>query len=413
MRIAIFSDFHIGFGHGTARSDEAFGQACAAFELALKEKADLILLAGDLFNESVPSQDAWLEMFKLFNIPKREKLPVSRVVCEKGAWRKEFFFDSVPVISIAGTHEFRSKDFRNALEVLQEAGCLVFLHAAKAFFEKGGEKIVVQGMSGVPEKKALDALRMWNPKPAEGACNILLLHQSIREFLPFDDDMVASISLADLPLGFDLVVDGHLHWASEQNLESRRFLVTGSTVVTQMKKLEAKKPKGIFVFETGGKGVRFVPLPGQRVFLFEKLEFREAGLEQVRNTVEETVSKMLSSANGKPLIKLKLKGSLAKGLNNADVDLRSVGARFAEKAFLFIDCDFEESGFKQKLEQLRNAQLGSKSIAAMGFELLEKNLGETQFREAFDIKRVFDLLAEGNIDRVVELLSEAKAATKA
>jgi DNA repair exonuclease SbcCD nuclease subunit len=289
----------------------------------------------------------------------------------------------------------------------------VFLHAAKAFFEKGGEKIVVHGLSGVPEKKALDALKMWNPVPVEGACNILLLHQSIKEFLPFDDEMVASISLGDLPHGFDLVVDGHLHWASEQSLEGRRFLVTGSTVVTQMKKLEAKKPKGIFVFETGGKGLRFVPLPGQRAFLFEKLEFREAGLEQVRAVVEEAVSKMLSEAGGIPLIKLKLKGSLAKGLANADVDLRPVEEKFREKALLFIDRDFEEFGFKQKLEQLRQAQLGSKSIAAMGLELLEKNLAETSFGGAFDVKRIFDLLEEGSIDKVVEILSEAKAPAKA
>ena len=58
MRIAIFSDTHIGFGKGTARNEEAFEQAKQAFELAIKEKADLILLAGDLFNEETPSQEA-------------------------------------------------------------------------------------------------------------------------------------------------------------------------------------------------------------------------------------------------------------------------------------------------------------------------------------------------------------------
>ncbi len=409
MKIAIFSDMHIGFGKGTARSEEAFDQAKEAFELALKKNADLILLAGDLFNEAIPSQEAWVQMFQLFGLLRKENGMQQIVNWEKNGKKRQFSFACTPVISIAGTHEFRGRDFKNALEVLQEAGCLVFIHAAKAVFEKDGEKIVVQGLSGVPEKKALDALKMWNPQPVEGACNFVLLHQSIKEFLPFDDDMVASIALADLPPGFDLVIDGHLHWASEDNLTDRNFLVTGSTVITQMKKLESKKPKGIFIFESKSKNLQFFSLPKQRKFIFEKFEFKEANLEQIRENVETKLVELLSVASGDlPLIKLKLKGSLVKGLEGKDIDLRAIEEKFKDKALLFIDCDFEELGFKQKLEQLRKTQLGSKSVAAMGFELFEKNLAETGFNEAFEVKRVFDLLAEGDIDKVVELLSEQK-----
>jgi len=321
MKIAIFSDTHIGFGKGSKRSTEAFDQAKQAFELALSEKADLILLAGDLFNEAIPSQTAWLEMFKLFSLLRKSGSEKSIVQWEKAGKKEDFYFSHVPVISIAGTHEFRSKDFKNALEVLQQAGCLVYLHAATAFFEKGGEKIAVQGLSGVPEKKALDALKMWDPKPVQGASNIILLHQSIKEFLPFDDDMIASIGLADLPSNFDLIIDGHLHWASDKNLETKQFLVTGSTVVTQMKKLESKKPKGVFFFDSVSKKVDFKQLPKQRQFLFEKLEFKDATLEQIKEAVEKKLSEILSSSNEMPLVKLKLKGSLTKGLNQANIDL--------------------------------------------------------------------------------------------
>ncbi len=409
MKIAIFSDLHIGFAKGSPREKEAFEQAKQAFELALKEKADLILLAGDLFNEATPSQEAWLQMFRLFGVLRKEKLPEKAAVKKiEGTKAEEFEFSHLPVISISGTHEFRSKDFRNALEVLQEAGCLVHLHRAKAVFEKGGERIVVQGLSGVPEKKALEALKDWKPVPEKDSANIMLLHQSIKEFLPFGDDMIASISLQDLPTGFDLIVDGHLHWASDENLEKHGLLVPGSTVVTQMKKLEATKPKVICLFDSKEKSFHFIPLPRQRKFLFEKLEFKDANTGQIKEAVEKKLAEILSNAKGKPLVKLKLKGTLAKGLSSADIDLKPIEEKFREKALLFIDYDFEEPGFKQKLEQLREKQLGNKSIAAMGFELLEKNLAETDFKDAFDVKRVFDLLAEGDIDKVVELLSEAK-----
>lgn len=415
MRIAIASDFHIGFAAGTERSQEAFEQAKKAFELALREKADLLLLAGDLFDSDVPSQETWLEMFQLFSVLRKEKLKEKTVIKKIKKEKTELFeFSHLPVVAIAGTHEFRSKDFRNALEVLQEAGCLVYLHAAKAEFELNGEKIVVHGLSGVPEKKALDALRLWNPVPEKDACNILLLHQSIKEFLPFDDEMIASISLDDLPQGFDLIVDGHLHWHSEENLQKKRFIVPGSTVITQLKRLEAEKPKGVCFFETKEKKLRFAELPEQRQFLFAQIEFREAGNEQIKEEVEKKIAALIAGAkSGKPLIKLRLKGSVAKGLAAADIDLRQLNEKFKEKAIIAIDCSFEEAGFKQKLQQLRDAQLGKKSIAAMGFELLEKNLQETEFKNAFDVKRVFDLLAAGEIDKAVELLSEEKGHAKA
>ena len=412
MKIAIFSDTHIGFGKGSPRETEAFDQAKEAFQLALKEKADLVLLAGDLFNEATPTQEAWLQMFQLFSVPKQNRREKTKIVYEKNSEKKEFSFEQVPIISIAGTHEFRSKDYRNALEVLQEAGCMVFLHAAKASFELNGEKVVVQGLSGVPEKKALDALNLWKPQPEKGATNIILLHQSIKEFLPFDDDMIATIALSDLPSGFDLVVDGHLHWASDKNLETKRFLVTGSTVVTQMKKLEAKKPKGVFFFDTVSKKVEFMPLPTQRQFLFEKLEFKDASIEQIRAEADKKLCEMLSGVCGKPLVKLKLKGTLAKGIASKDLNLKELFEKHGEKALLFIDQDFEEAGFKQKLEQLRKTQVSNKSVTAMGLEILEKNLSETDFKDGFDVKRVFDLLSEGEIDKVVGILSEAKASTK-
>jgi len=406
MKIAIFSDTHIGFGKGSARETEAFDQAKEAFELALKEKADLVLLAGDLFNEAVPTQEDWLQMFRLFSVPRQEEREKIKVLYEKGSEKKEFSFDTVPIISIAGTHEFRSKDYKNALEVLQEAGCLVFLHAAKASFELDGEKVVVHGLSGVPEKKALDVLNMWNPRPEQGAANIMLLHQSIKEFLPFDDDMVATIALPDLPNGFDLIVDGHLHWPSDKNLETKRLLVTGSTVVTQMKKLEASKPKGVFFFDTATRKVDFLPLPKQRQFLFEKLEFKDASLEQVRLEAEKRLDELLANVGGMPLVKLKLKGTLARGLASSDIDLRALSQKHVGSAIVFIDQDFEETGFRQKLEQLREAQSGKKSVSSMGLEILEKNLAETGFKDGFDVKRIFDLLSEGDIDKVVSLLSE-------
>lgn len=401
MKVAILSDFHLGFAEGRERSEECFEQASQALQLALESKAELIIHAGDLFDDDVPSQETWEKTFKVFAPLKKAKAS-SPVVKEKEGRRQEFNFSHVPMVAIHGTHECRGRDFKNALEVLESAGVLVHLHAATAAI---GD-LVVHGLSGIPEKKALDALKLWNPKPLPGKKNVLVLHQSLKDFLPFDDEMIASISLADLPSGFDLIVNGHLHWSDEQDLNGKKFILPGSTVMTQMKKLESERQKGIFLWDSESGSTEFKVLPNQRKFFYKKLEFKEAGLEQVLGVIEKELSLLLSeSFEQKPVVKIKLKGTLAKGLKQSDLSLKPIIDKFGKKAIVAIDRNFTDVSFAKKLEELRVLQKSKKSITALGLELLEKNLAQTSFKNAFDPREFFELLSAGKVDEVVERLS--------
>ncbi len=404
MKAAILSDFHLGFAEGRERSEECFEQASQALQLALESKAELIIHAGDLFDDDVPSQETWERTFKLF-APLKAAKASGLVVKEKDGKKQEFNFSHIPMVAIHGTHECRGRDFKNALEVLESAGVLVHLHAATASI---GD-LVVHGLSGIPEKKALDALKMWNPKPLPGKKNVLVLHQSIKEFLPFDDEMIASISLADLPSGFDLIVNGHLHWSDEQDLNGKKFILPGSTVVTQMKKLESERQKGIYLWDTESGSTEFKVLPNQRKFFYKKLEFKEAGLEQVLGELEKELSALLSkNFEQKPVVKIKLKGTLAKGLKQGDLSLKPIVEKFGGKAIVSIDRAFTDVSFAKKLEELRALQKSKKSITALGLELLEKNLSQTSFKNAFDAREFFELLSAGKVDEVVERLSKSQ-----
>ncbi len=402
MKVAILSDFHLGFAEGTERASECFDQAGQALKLAIENKAELILHAGDLFDDDVPSQETWEKTFRLFSM--LNKAPAdATVVKEKQGRQEEFGFSHIPLIAIHGTHECRGKGFKNALEVLEAAGILVHIHAATASFNG----LVVHGLSGVPEKKALDALKMWDPKPIDGKKNVLMLHQSIKDYLPFDDEMIASISLADIPRGFDLAINGHLHWTSQEDLNGSRFIMPGSTVLTQMKRLESEKEKGIFIWDTESDSLEFVSLPAQRKFLFFKHKLEGATQELVEKAIESSMKEVLSNQfEQKPLVKIKLKGSLAKGLRQSDISLSKVLEPFCEKAIVFVDKEFETISFAKKLEELRAMQAGKKSISAMGLDLLEKNLAQTSFKNAFDVREFFQLFAEGKVDDAVERLSK-------
>lgn len=408
MKIALFSDLHLGFGKGTERFDESFENAKKAFEIALSENPDIILLAGDLFDSEIPNQETWKRAFAVFSSIKRTKCSC-RLKFEKGKDSRESCPPNIPIISIHGTHEYRSKDFANALDVLESACFIVHIHAEHVEIEKGSEKIAVHGLGGVPEKMALNVLQLWNPKPISGIRNFLILHQSIKDFLPFDDEMIATLGIENLPKDFDLIINGHLHWNSEVSEKGVKLLMPGSTIITQMKKLESEKPKGIFLIETKNLESRFIPLPGQRKLYHETISINNAAPAQVLGAIEERLSKIISEKNSlKPLVRIKLKGTLSKGHSVSDLNLRAVNEKFSNSAIISMDADFSADSFKKSMAELREMQKSKKSISALGLELLGKNLSQTSFGEDIDYRRIFELLNEGENEKVIEIFSKTK-----
>ncbi len=406
MRIGIFSDTHFGFGEGTERESESFENGLKAFKLCFGQKVDAIIIPGDVFDEALPSPETLSRAFDVFlNALKQPKSQVKVTTTSKHG-EKEFDFFGVPVIVIHGNHDCRSIGKTNILEVFSKSNFLAYLSPGKAFIEKGNEKVCVHGFSAVPEKKAFDVLKLLDPKPEKADANILIMHQSFREFLPFVDDMIATLSLEDLPKGFDLIVNGHLHWTDVQKLENATFLLAGSTVTTQMKKLEAVREKGVFVFDSVSKSLDFFPLPDQRKLFYHKLKFENAKPQEIvfeaKRLLDESISKNESSLP--PLVRLKLEGSLALGVNSSDISFTELLDESKGKAIVSISKSFFSASFKKKIADLRSLQKSRQSVASLGFEILEKNLEETDFADSFDVRTVFDLLAENEIEKASEVI---------
>ncbi|MCX6801295.1 MAG: metallophosphoesterase [Candidatus Diapherotrites archaeon] len=398
MLLGIFSDTHLGFGDGDLY-EESFARFKEALGIFKEKKVNAILHAGDLFDDAVPKQEVWLRAFECFSENGGNEVEMTR---ERFGAREKIRLRGIPFIAIHGTHEFRGKDFVNALEVLESAGCMIQLHGAKIILENFGEKIAIQGLGGVPERNAKQVLEKFDPKPASGAVNILLLHQSFIEFLPFGDEAIASLSLSNLPSGFDLIVDGHLHWHDEQNVGGKRFLLTGSTIFTQMKKLEAKKEKGVFLFDTKTKKIEFVPFAEQRKLFYEKISFKDAKPEEVKKVVEEKVSKILCESLGmKPLIRFKLMGTLSKGFLQSDVSFDFGDG--AGMAVFSISKEFSAEQFGKKIGSFKEEHLKKKSILEIGVDMLEKHVEEAKL-ENFETRRIFDLLAADETEKAEKVL---------
>lgn len=401
MIIGIFSDSHLGF-LGEDRFEESFERFKESIQMFKDNKVDFILHAGDLFDESTPSQEVWLKTFECFS---KNNGGFSCLNKTKNGSVLSVVVKGIPIIAIHGTHEHRGRDFANALDVLEESGCLVHVHVGFVELEKNGEKVFVHGLGGVPEKFAKNALSTYSPKPIEGFVNLLLLHQSFVEFLPFDDDSIASLSLTDLPDGFDLIINGHLHWTSEQNLGSKRFLLTGSSIFTQMKSLESKSEKGVFLFDSVSKELKFLPFSVQRKLFYEKIKFSEVKPEDIKKEVFSKLNEFdFDGFKLKPLVRLRLSGTLAKGFTQGDVSIDL--SNYSNKAIFSVSKDFSVDSFQKKIESLKLAHGEKMSVSEFGVDILEKNVIEAGLID-FDTRRVFELLSMGEVDKVESVLTIA------
>src|SRR3989338_7450989 len=139
MKLAIISDTHLGYGRGSEREQESFDNAKQAFELALQNNADTILFAGDFFDSDIPSPETWHKTFELLKCLQNAKSRISEIkIIDREGNERIARQKGLPIIAIHGTHEFRGKGYKNALEVLESAGFIIHIHASKAIIESAG-----------------------------------------------------------------------------------------------------------------------------------------------------------------------------------------------------------------------------------------------------------------------------------
>lgn len=379
MKIAIISDTHFGYAWGTERQEDSFLNAKEAFEKALD--SDLILLAGDIFDRKTPSQEVWKEALKILSIPLIEgKSEVKLVDTNIKRELSPLIFSGIPVIAIHGTHERRARGFVNPVELLEKMGYLIHLHGEYVVFEKNGERVAIHGMSGVPEKFASDVLKRMNFRPLENCYNILLIHQSIEGFVYAEEG--EALKLEDLPDNFDLIVDGHIHW--HKKAEDKNLIFTGSTISTQLRKIEAEIPKGFLKIDTIKNKVEFVELKSARRLIYIEREIKD---KNDLGFLREEIMSKIESCDKKPILRLILK--VHNGISRSEIE-----RILPENVIKSLKLDFVS---ERREEIIRKFLDKRKSSYDVGMEILEKEFGNK-------IVDLFHLLLEERFDESLSIL---------
>lgn len=384
MDVAIVSDTHFGFKWDSEREEDAFRNAREAFRRT--RDADLVILPGDIFDRKVPKQEVLARAVDCFSVY-REGENTLEIAEDSDVTQS---FTGTPVVAIHGTHERRSEQFTNPVELLEKMDYLLHLHNEKAVFEKDGEKVAVHGMSGVPERYAPKVLEKFGPEPVEGAFNIFVFHQSV-EGLVYTSQDHDHLKMEHLPDGFDLLVDGHIHW--HRHLEDENLVLPGSTVSTQMRKIEAEQPKGFVTVNTGTGELAVEPLETPRDLFYEEIDVEGMSGTEVMETVRERMDPICNREfDTKPLVRLILEGESSAAVTQSDIE-----EMYGDDAILSVSVNLER-------------QISDSGATAIDDERDAQDMGMALLKERVDrdirLEDLFQLLSDGAVDEAVEMVTD-------
>lgn len=400
MKIAVVSDLHLGFAPDAERENDCYQALEEFFDKAIDEGADLILIAGDLFDSKTPRTETWAKTFKTFKRIRRAK---SETVIAEGINKDVQDYklhDGIPIVAIHGTHERRGRDLLNPVQVLEHAGLLIHIDRNGAIFQND-VRVAVQGLSGVPELFAKEILQKYSPRPIPGAFNIFMIHQSIEPYINAFD---TTLKMQDMPKGFDVIAEGHIHFSERVNMGDCAFILPGSTVATQINKSESGISKGFWMIdvkksENGfDESLEFVKLESQRKVFY--LEFDYDGNEAfLKGSIRESLMEILKHSQKKlPAIRIKVSGDCK------ETDLQDVKKEFSQKCLLSFSMDFKEEKKEQKISLMKEIREGRMSVSELGIALLQKNLEEMKFKKRFDAETIYSLLSEDEIERAMNIV---------
>ena len=393
MKLAILSDFHLGYDRFR---DDAYRQAEEAL-LAASEAADVLLIPGDLFDARAPKPEVLAEAINLFRgLAKRDwKAKVEKVSAANAA------YTDVPVIAIPGTHERRSAGAENPVGILALAGMLVDASDGFAVISKGDERVAVYGMGGVSEEHFLEAIKKLDPKPVQGCFNVFMFHQSTRELLPFDAGLAR---FEDLPEGFDLYVDGHIHNRAERKVHGKPFLIPGSTVLTQLKDSEQEE-KGFYIYDTKANAYEFRKI-NSRKFLVIKVDANEKSPDELSRDIRKEIENAVAvSGGGKPVLRIELSGRLKSGFRSIDLDLSGIAKSYKDAATVEIARSGMAvgTGPGSDADALRAGSLENMSVKDYGLGIFVEKLKESRYDLSVSPSEMFELLSsEANKEKALK-----------
>jgi len=318
MRFAHLADCHIGGW----RDPKLRNIAAKAFEKAIdsciEKNVDFILIAGDLFNTSLPSVDGL-------------KVAVKKL--------KELGDKNIPVYIIAGSHDF-SPSGKTMLDVLENAG--LFINVAKGEEVDGKLKLNftvdkkteakitgLLGKRGGLEKSYYEHLLKEELEKEEGY-KIFLFHSLLSELKPKELEKAQSQPLSLLPKNFNYYAGGHPHIVKDAKIDGYgKIAYPGPLFPNNFMELEKLGNGGFYIVEDDK--IEFEPIQIYNTFNI-KIEAEHKTPEQIRDEIMEQIK---GKEFNDTIVTIRVGGVLESG-KPSDINFKDIFEKLYEKSAYFV-----------------------------------------------------------------------------
>ena len=380
MKFAHMADCHIGSWRDPKLKDVSTEAFIKAVDKCIEEKVDFILIAGDLFNTSLPRLDNLKAVVTIFkNLKDR----------------------NIPVYIVPGSHDF-SPSGRTMLDVLEEAG--LFINVVKGEIvenklklnftldKKTGAKITgLLGKRGSLEKSYYESLHTQNLENEEGY-KIFIFHSGIDELKPKEMQNIISQPLSLLPKNFDYYAGGHVHIVNDAKIEGYGTIAyPGPLFPNSFSELEKLERGGFYIVED--KKLKWEPI---QIYNIHKIiiNCNNKNTEQIEQQINDEIK-------GKEFINtivlIRLYGSLSSG-KPTDVNFKNIFERLYDKAAYFVMKNTNALTTKE-FEEIK---IDMKSVEDVEEKLIKEHLGQIKVKD-------FAEKEEEITKELMEILSQEKA----
>src|SRR3989344_8984589 len=232
MKFAHLADCHIGGWRDPKLKELGIRSFERAVKVCIEENVGFVLIAGDLFNNSLPSIDLIKVTADILNMLKE---------------------NDIDVYIIPGSHDF-SPSGKTMLDVFEKAGLCINLFKIennKLKITKDSSGIKLSGILGLMAglDKTLYQNLDFSEIESEQGYKIFLLHTTIDEFKP-KDMLSEGEPLSSLPQSFNYYAAVHVHYLFDKKINNGLLVYPGPTFPNNFKELEELKHGNFCIVDT-------------------------------------------------------------------------------------------------------------------------------------------------------------------
>jgi len=384
MKYAHLADLHLGSWRDQKMRDLSIQVFIKAIDGCIEKNVDFILLAGDLFNTSLPSLDTL------------------KIVTKK---LRELRDKNIPLYAIAGSHDF-SPSGKTVLDVLENAKLLKNvckgtvnpetkeLHLNFTEDKKTGATITgILGRKGLLDKTYYQNLYRENLEQEPGY-KIFMFHTTISELKPKHLEMLDSQPASFLPKNFNYYAGGHLHHPTKIEIENLGILTyPGALFPNNFSELEKYSNGGYYLItvENNQNTIEFIRLEIMHHHHLT-LDCNHKNPEQIHLEINDYFNnKNLNNT----LITIKLKGTLENG-RASDINFKNIFQQLYSKNAYFVMKNTSQLQSKE-FEEIKISQANPENVEE---QLIKEHLQKIKlFDPETELQLTRNLLTALNISK--------------